>query len=193
MISCDAALEMTEFIRHRFEPVEKSGGEVDGARQAVVRDSAQKSAPVGEVHGHLGGSAPGEPAPEGGEVDAVRHHEQHRVALLDAELGEPAGDALRALVHLPVGDGVATDLHDQRRVSQLRGGAGENASDAALLQGVLVGQLGHRRTLSRHPAAGLRNQGRSWNGVNERPSTLSARATSNVFFAAGAPTRWKTS
>ena len=30
-------------------------------------------------------------------------------------------------------------------------------------------------------------------GVNSRPSTASARATSNFFFAAGAPTRWNTS
>ena len=143
----DAALERLKLLRHRFEALEEARVDDDRAREAVVDDAAQEGAPVGEVDGHLGRAAPGETTPQGGEVDAVRHHEEHRIALLDAERDEPARDARRALVHLPVGDGAAAHLDNQRRVSQLRRGMGENAPDGTLLERILVGKRGHHGIL----------------------------------------------
>ena len=139
----DAALERPELVGHCFEAIEETRVDDDRARETVVHDAAQEGAPVGEVDGHLGCAAAGESAEESGEVDAVRHHEEHRVALPDAERGEPAGDARRALVHLPVGDGAAAGLHDERSVFKLCRGQGEDAPDGAILQWVLVGERGH--------------------------------------------------
>ena len=138
-----AAFELTQLVGDCRQPVEKLCVDYQGARARVIDDAAEERSAVGEIDRYLHRAATRETAEQGRQVDAIGHHEQHPILVLDSEGDQTVGDSICPRVHLSIGDFPALDIDDQGFVTHTFRSMSEDATNRAVFERIFFRQVRH--------------------------------------------------